>query len=421
MTRIDACAEPGGRLARLSLSPSTLAFGGLAILLVAIPFVISARGTLTLVNLMGINIVFALSYNMLLGRAGMLSFGHAVYYALPGFVCIHAMRWIADGEGIWSGVPVFLLPAIGFAAGAVFGAVIGWPSCRRSGTAFAMISLGIAELVAAGAYLFDSLFGGEIGIAADRMSGPHFLGLSLGPVSGVYWFIAFWTFLAIAGMYAFSRTPLGQLSEATRDNPERVQFVGFDPMRVRYLVFIFSAAFAGMAGGMAAVQHEVFSIASLSLAVSGSVLISAFLGGARFFVGPIIGAILFTYLGASLSDYTHAWLLYVGLLFISIVMLAPQGIAGIAFEAWNSLRGPHRREYLRGAALTVLAGLCLLVSTVVATEVVLRWSQGRGSVFRPLGWPMPPDGAATWLIVAGGLVLGGAIVWIARARDRVRR
>lgn len=419
MSQPQIYASSGARFARSNIGPSTIAFGAAALVLVTIPLLGPSRSMLTLINLMGINIVFALSYNMLLGRAGMLSFGHAVYYALPGFVCIHVMRWIASGEGLWAGIPVFVLPLVGFAAGAAFGAVIGWPSCRRSGTAFAMISLGIAELVAAAAYLFDSLFGGEIGISADRTSGPRFLGLSLGPVSEVYWFVAFWAFVATAAMYAFTRTPLGQLGEATRDNQERVRFIGFDPMRVRYLVFISSSAFAGMAGGMAAVQNEAFSIASLSLAVSGSVLIAAFLGGTRFFIGPIIGAVLFTYLGASLSDYTHAWLLYVGLLFIGIVMFAPQGIAGIAVGAWDGFRGPGRAGYFRGAARTALAAAAMLAAVVVATEVILRWSQGRGSVFRPFGWTLPHDGVVTWLVVAGGLGLGGLLVWRASREGRV--
>lgn len=415
-TSLRANASRAGGLGRHAI-PFVL----FAVLLVTIPLFGPSRGTQTLINLMGINIVLALSYNMLLGRAGLLSFGHAVYFGLGGFFCVHVMNWIASGDGVWAHVPVFSLPLFGFAMGALVGAVIGWPSCRRSGTAFAMISLGIAELIAAGAYLFDSLFGGEVGIAGDRMSGPRFAGLSLGPLGEVYWFIAFWTFVAVAGMYAFTRTPLGQLGEATRDNPERVQFVGYDPMRIRYLVFIFASAFAGMAGGMAAVQNEIFTITSFSMAVSGSILISAYLGGTRYFVGPIIGAVFLTYLRSSLSDYTHAWLLYVGLLFIAVVMFAPNGIAGILFGIWRGIRSPDPRDVVVGWSLRTVAGLLVLVSVVVCAEVAVRWSQGYGAVFTPFGVPLPHDSVLTWVLVLISLAAGTGLLRRLVLRERAKR
>ena len=178
-----------------------------AVVLLVIPLFNPSRSMVTLLNHMGITIVFALSYNMLLGRAGLLSFGHAVYMGLGGYFAVHVMNWIAEGTGIWGSVPMFSMPAFGFGAGALAGAVIGWPSCRRAGTPFAMISLGVAELVAAAGFMFDSLFGGEMGISGDRMNGPELFGLSLGPVDEVYWFIAFWTFIGVLGTYAFTRTP----------------------------------------------------------------------------------------------------------------------------------------------------------------------------------------------------------------------
>jgi branched-chain amino acid transport system permease protein len=165
---------------------------------------------------------------MLLGRGGLLSFGHAVYFGLGGYAAMHAMRAIDVGDSaLWAGFPVFGLPIVGFAGGALAGAIIGWPSCRRSGTPFAMISLGVAELIAAAGFMFASIFGGEEGITGDRMNGPELFGLSMGPLSDIYIFIAFWTFVGTALIYAFTRTPLGKLPEATRDNPERVRFIGF--------------------------------------------------------------------------------------------------------------------------------------------------------------------------------------------------
>ena len=204
----------------------------IATLFAIVPLSDPSRTAYSLMNIIGINIVFALSYNMLLGQTGLLSFGHAVYFGLGGYGALHVMNWIeqsgTDG-GFWALYPVFGLPIIGFVVGACAGAIIGWPSCRRAGVPFAMISLGIAEMVAAGAFIFTSVFGGEEGISGDRMNGVDLFNLSLGSVSQVYWFIAFWTFVGIVGMYALTRTPLGKMAQAVRDNPERVQFVGYDP------------------------------------------------------------------------------------------------------------------------------------------------------------------------------------------------
>ncbi|MGR3371909.1 MAG: branched-chain amino acid ABC transporter permease [Pseudooceanicola nanhaiensis] len=381
------------------------------LVLAVIPFFGPSRSTMTLLNHIGINIVFALSYNMLLGRAGLLSFGHAVYLGLGGYFCVHILNWIdaADG-GFWGNLPVFSMPIWGFAMGAVAGAIIGWPSCRRAGTAFAMISLGVAELMASAAFMFDSLFGGEMGISGDRMSGPEFIGLSLGPLDEVYWFIAFWTFVGVVAMYMFTRTPLGKLSEATRDNPERVQFIGYDPTRVRYLVFIFAGAFAGMAGGMSAVQDEIFTPESLSLIPSGAILIAAYVGGIRYFSGPIMGAIVMTYMGSNLSDYTVGWLLYLGLMFISVVMFVPDGIAGLVFGFWNGIRSPNRSELMGKWARQAGGVLLMVVSIIVIVEVAFRWSEGYGEVFHPFGLELPPSSILTWFLAIVPLAAGVTIL-----------
>lgn len=381
-----------------------------AAILLAIPLTGPSRTVYTLMHQMGINIVLALSYNMLLGRAGLLSFGHAVYFGFGGYFAMHVMNWIADGSGIWADFPVFLLPVLGFGAGALAGAVIGWPSCRRAGTTFAMISLGVAELVASGAFMFDSFFGGEQGISGDRMSGPELFGLTLGPISQVYWFIAFWTIVGVAGMYAFTRTPLGKLSEATRDNPQRVQFIGYNPQRVRYMVFIFSGGFAGLAGAMAAVNYEIFTPDALSLVPSGFILIMAYVGGITYFVGPIFGAILLTYMQSMMSDFTDAWLLYLGVLFISIVMFAPRGLAGIVFGFGAGLRGPHPRVFLI-TWLTQLAAIALmLVGLIVLVEIAVRWSNGYGEVFAPFGLPLALSNPLSWLLVVAPAIAGVALI-----------
>lgn len=387
-----------------------------AAILVAIPMVGPSRTVYTLLHQMGINIVLALSYNMLLGRTGLLSFGHAVYFGFGGYFAMHAMNWIADGRGIWAHYPVFMLPVLGFGAGALAGAIIGWPSCRKAGTTFAMISLGVAELVASGSFMFDSFFGGEQGISGDRMSGPKMFGLSLGPLSQVYWFIAFWTIVGVVGMYAFTRTPLGKLSEATRDNPQRVQFIGFNPHRVRYMVFIISGGFAGLAGAMGAVNYEIFTPDAFSLVPSGFILIMAYVGGITYFVGPIFGAILLTYMQSMMSDYTEAWLLYLGVLFIAIVVFAPRGIAGIVFAFTGGLRGPRPGAFLMNWLMQLVGIGLMLVGLVVLVEVSVRWSKGYGDVFSPLGLHLGQGNVLSWLLIVLPAVAGVVLVRLAARR-----
>jgi branched-chain amino acid transport system permease protein len=386
-----------------------------AAILFAIPMVGPSRTFYTLAHQMGINIVFALSYNMVLGRGGLLSFGHAVYFGLGGYLAMHAMNWIEDGAGIWGSVPMFMLPLVGFAGGAVAGAVIGWPSCRKAGTTFAMISLGVAELIFAAAFMFDSFFGGEQGISGDRMNGIELFGLSLGPIDEVYWFIAFWTVIGVIGMWAFTRTPLGKLSEATRDNAQRVQFIGYNPQRVRYLVFIAAGGFAGLAGGMAAVNYEIFTPDALSLVPSGFVLIMAYVGGITFFVGPIFGAILLTYMQSMLSDFTEAWLLYLGVLFIAIVMFAPRGIAGIVFGFLDGVRGDNPGAYLGRWLMRLLGILLMLMGLIVLVEVSVRWSNGYGEVYEPFGLHLGHENVLSWVLVIVPAIAG---VWITKRASK---
>lgn len=380
-----------------------------AVFLIVFPMLGPSRTMLSLVNAIGINVVFALSYNMLLGQAGLLSFGHAVYFGLGGYAAIHAMTWIEDASydgGIWAAMPVFGLPLVGFAGGALAGAILGWPSCKRAGIPFSMISLGVAELIAAAGYMFISIFGGEEGITGDRMNGVELFGLSLGPVHEVYYFIAFWTFVAVMAMFAFTRTPLGKLVQAARDNSQRVQFVGYNDQKLRYLVFIFSGGFAGLAGGMAAVNFEIFTPESLSIAPSGLVLLMAYIGGARYFWGPILGAVVLTYVQSNLSDFTEGWLLYLGICFIAIVMFAPGGLAGILITLITGTAQPGQKQRLARWGASGVLGLIGFLGLVIVVEVMLRHSNGYGEVFEPFGLSLPANSPMTWVWGLGLLGVG---------------
>lgn len=299
---------------------------GFALVLVAAPWVFTSNLSLTMLSQMGIAIIACLSYNLLLGQGGMLSFGHAVYTGLGSYITIHALNAASQGH---VPIPVMLLPLVGGLAGMVFAVLLGFVTTRKSGTAFSMITLGMAELVFAMSLMFSEFFGGEAGISGNRVVGSAFWGITFGPQRQVYYLIAVYTFMSVALLYAFTQTPLGRMLNAVRDNPERVEFIGYNTQQVRYRAFIIAGFFAGIAGGLGALNFEIVTAEVVGTGRSGAYLLFTFLGGATFFFGPILGGILMVLAFVLLSEITKAWLLYLGLVFLFMVIYAPGGLAGL--------------------------------------------------------------------------------------------
>jgi len=341
-------------------------WGVAALAMAVLPFVFSSGASVTMMSLMGFAIIFALSYNMLLGQTGMLSFGHAVYYGLGGFMTAHALNVVGSAK---LPIPLPVMPLVGGLAGLSFAIIFGWVSTKRAGTAFAMISLGVGELVAACSLILRGFFGGEGGISTSRTSTLRLFGISFGPQIQVYYLIAAWCLICMAAMYAFTRTPLGRMCNAVRDNPERAEFIGYSTQMVRFIAFCVSGFFAGVAGGLAAIHYEIVTSSVVGAGPSGYVLLMAYIGGIAFFIGPIIGAVLMTALQISLSDYTGAWLLYVGLMFVVVVMYAPWGLGGLLLMHQPLLAAGTLRRVLPAYALALIpvvmlgAGGVLLVET----------------------------------------------------------
>jgi branched-chain amino acid transport system permease protein len=274
-----------------------------AIVLICAPLIFTSNLSGTMLAQMGIAIIACLSYNILLGQGGMLSFGHAVYTGLGSFVAIHALNSITAGT---SQIPVSLLPLIGGFAGIGFAILLGYVTTKKSGTPFAMITLGVAELVFAMSLMFSEFFGGEAGISGNRVAGPTVWGISYGPQIQIYYLIAIYTFFCVALMYAFTQTPLGRILNAVRDNPERVEFIGYNTQRVRYFAFIIAGFFAGISGGLGALNFEIVTSEVVGAGRSGGYLLFTFVGGATFFFGPIIGGILMVLAFVLLSELTKA-------------------------------------------------------------------------------------------------------------------
>jgi branched-chain amino acid transport system permease protein len=386
------------------------AAGALALL----PHIFSSGLALTTMSLMGMMIIFALSYNILLGQTGLLSFGHAVFFGLGGFLTVHMMN-VVEGNSL--PVPLLLFPFVGGLAGLFFGVLFGAVATRRAGTAFAMITLGIGELVSSSALILRHFFGGEEGISTDRTALVQPFGISFGPQLQVYYLIAVWCLVSAAAMYGLTRTPFGRICNAVRDNPERARFIGYDTQTVRFIAFSLSGLFAGIAGGLIAINFELMSSMQLGAAQSGSVILMTYIGGVGEFAGPIIGAILITYLQVTLSDVTDAWELYLGLLFVGMVMFAPDGIAGLLARQRPLFYARQLHRLLPFYALALLPGLAaatgLSMMIEMTNQLTVHAPDGPAMTFFFVRFaanaPMP------WF-VASFLLLGGGGLFLVAAR-----
>jgi branched-chain amino acid transport system permease protein len=235
------------------------------------------------------------------------------------------------------------------------------------------------------------------------------LGLSYGPALQVYYLIAAWAFVSMAAMFALTQTPLGRMANAVRDNPERAEFVGYNTQRVRYLQMCLSAFFAGVAGGLSCINYEIVSAENVSALRSGGVLIATFIGGVGLFFGPILGAIVFTLFAIALSGFTKAWLLYLGLFFLAMVLYAPGGLAWLIAIQIPVLRARRFSELLWPYALALAAGLMLLCGLIGAVEMIYHLSleSAEESVIALAGLEVDVRALPSWLAVGALLAAGG--------------
>ncbi|MFM9900186.1 MAG: branched-chain amino acid ABC transporter permease [Polaromonas sp.] len=380
-------------------------WGLFTLLLCIAPLVFTSSLSHTILSQMGVAIIVCLSYNILLGQGGMLSFGHAVYSGMGSFLAIHTLNSVSNGQ---LPLPVSLIPIVGGVASMLVAVLLGWVTTKKSGTTFAMITLGVGELIWAMSLMFPEFFGGEGGVSGNRVAGSKAFGITYGPQIQLYYLIAAYTLVCTALMFAFTRTPLGRMLNAVRDNPERVEFVGYDTQKIRYFSFIVAAFFAGISGGLAALNFEIVTSEVVSGYRSGAYLLFTFLGGATFFFGPILGAILMVLAFVLLSEFTKAWLLYLGLVFLFMVMYAPGGVASlIMMNLRVALFGHLRKLWVSYLALAITATVVLLgAAAMIEMLYHLQLNTALGPEMNFLGARLDAKGLNSWF-GAGFVLLTG--------------
>jgi branched-chain amino acid transport system permease protein len=364
---------------------------------------------LTMFSQMGMMILFALSYNMLMGQAGMLSFGHATFFGLGGYSTIHFLNFAGKGD---LPVPLELMPLLGGLASLCFGIVFGYVASKQRAVAFAMITMGMGELVMVSGIMFHHFFGGEGGVNADRMIDRSIFGIGYGQPVEVYYLIVVWAVLGVLAMLFLTKTPLGAMANACRDNFERAQFMGYDPRRVRFFQFALSAFFAGIGGALYAITYEIVTFDAVSGLLSANAVLMAYIGGQAIFAGPILGAALITVMQSVVSLWSNSWLIYVGVMFITIVAFAPGGLAGMIESHGPIARAGKLPRLIAPYARMAIPSIMVLFGFVGLVEltnfITIGAAQGKKLVL--FGSEVPAYTYMPWIISAVSLVVGG--LWL---------
>jgi len=272
------------------------------------------------------------------------------------------------------------------------------------------------------ALMFHHFFGGEGGVNANRMIGHSLFGLKYASGIQVYYLILAWTLIAALAMFYLTMTPLGRMANATRDNFERAQFVGYDPRVVRFLQFALSGFFAGIGGGLYAITYEIVTFDALAAPLSANALLMAYIGGSGVFGGPILGAVLITLLQSGVSLMSNSWLVYVGVLFIGMVIFAPNGIMGLVMAHGPIVRAGRLGRLALPYLKVAIPGIFMLLGFVGLVELTsfLTIGAAQGKTLILFGHKIDVHAFLPWGLAAVCL-LGGSF-WLrieARSFQRV--
>jgi branched-chain amino acid transport system permease protein len=387
--------------------------------LLILPFLFPGMLGISVLNQACVAVTFALAYNMLLGGTGLLSFGHALYFGIGAYTTGHLLNHLG------ASVPLVLLPLAGGGAALTVGALLALFTVRHDRTTYAMISLAIGQLTYAAATIMTAWSGGDAGIRLDPADANGW-GIDFGSPRAMYFLIAGWTWLAALAMFLVTRTPLGRLMNATRDNSQRVSFVGFSPIAVRGLALTLSGGFAGIAGALYALAMQVVTTDTFGLPQTTVVMLHTYIGGFTSFAGPVLGAVLMTVTAAHLSSLTEAWPLYMGAFFLVVIIFSQHGLTGALLGASATLRRLRTEQGMArlGASvgLALLCCLMILGGFVALVEMIQSWSQNSGEpvtlLSGALSFSLSPQQPRHWS--AALLALAAGIAGLRRARLRFR-
>ncbi|MDD5170517.1 MAG: branched-chain amino acid ABC transporter permease [Syntrophales bacterium] len=267
--------------------------------------------------------LYAVSYNLLLGYAGLLSFGHAMFFGLGAFATAVAIIHI-QGIALWNVI------LIGLAVTVMAGFIVGGLLLRHKGSYFALLTLAFNSLFYAVATKWSSVTGGDDGLSITRPDlNLGFADISLASVTSFYYLTLAVVGVAIIFCWYFTQTAMGKSVLLMRENEERMKFLGYNTNISRLILFTFTGAVAGIAGVFYTFHFQFVSISAISVDMTTAVLLMTFVGGTGTFWGPILGAFVYIILQNYLSDITDRWPLFMGIIFVFMVLFVPGGLSQV--------------------------------------------------------------------------------------------
>ena len=275
--------------------------------------------------------LFAVSFNLIFGYTGMLSFGHAAFFGIGAYatalILIH-LQW-----------PFLACLLVSMVAAGVLALIIGYLSVRLNEVYFAMLTLAFGMMVFAAAYQWRSLTNGSDGLAGFTI-GSFGLGIDLMLVDPAVYYHVVFVLVAMASVVLFmiSRSSFGMILKAIRQNPERVAFAGLNVRTYRLMAFVIAGTFAGLAGALMAPFLRVASPELMHWSMSAEPILMAILGGTGYFLGPFIGSAVFVLLETWITSVTQAWMLVLGIILALMVIFFRKGLLGTAVDWWMEVK-----------------------------------------------------------------------------------
>ena len=304
-----------------------IAAGPIVLALVILPYVVEPYQTV----LLSYGLIFAiaaLGFNLLLGYTGLLSFGHSAYFGMGAYAVAFVVKYL----GITS-MELFLLA--GILASALVTALFGFVCVRYTRIYFSILTLALSQVLWSLAFKFFWVTGGTDGL---RVPTPVLLGVSIGAgqdkmtflAHRYYYYVLVIFLVAVALMWMIVHSPFGKALQAIRDNEVRAEFVGVQVWHYRWVAFLISGVFTGLAGALWVPLNGLTTPDILHWSFSGEIVFFTVLGGFSTFAGPIVGAVVFNYLKTFAVGYTVYWQMFLGVVLVTLVMALPTGIMGMA-------------------------------------------------------------------------------------------
>ena len=271
--------------------------------------------------------LFAVSFNMIFGYMGQLSFGHAAYYGVGAYATGMLM--------VKASVPLPICLVASMLTAGICALIFGYFCVRLTGIYFAILTLAFGQLMYYIIFQWYSFTGGDDGL--QGITPPDLL---FGAVP-YYYFTLFIVTIALIAMWYISRSPFGYTMRAIRDNADRTRFIGINVRKYMLINFVVAAMFAGLAGGLFGPFNRSIAPDLCNWHQSGVPVFMAVIGGPMGFLGPMIGSVIYTFLMAFVTGFTEYWPLVIGLVIIFVVLFMPGGVLGLAEERLKIFRFKH--------------------------------------------------------------------------------